>query len=56
MSKFLNFDQISRKICYDLWYQISIIRFIIKYIFIRCAFYIIDVITFSIKLVKLKKV
>ena len=34
----------------------SLIRFIIEYIFIRCTFYIIDVVTFFIKLLKLKKV
>ena len=46
---FLNFYQISRKERQDLWYQISIIRYTLEYIFIICLFYVIDVVTLLYK-------
>jgi hypothetical protein len=48
-SNFLNFNRISRKICQDLWHQISIIGYTIKYIFIMCTFYVIDFVTLYYK-------
>ena len=46
---------IFRKKYKGLWYQISIIRLIIEYIFIRCVFYVIDVVIIFYKVSQILK-